>query len=352
MRYSTGYVRKQRGKWIGAWYANGQRVSKSIGLVKDLTKGDAKEKLAELIKGSREAGEVTRLGPFVEGPYFSFYSRKWKHSTRGKNIIRVRAHLVREFGDLDLSSFKRDELQDFLDSKAQFSYSLVNKLRFDLKQIFDMAIAEGLLKLNPALLLFSPKGAKRPDRKVMSVAQISGLFQALESRERLIAKLCVLAGLRPGEVFALRWGSIGETFLKVRERVYEGILDSPKSERGTREGALAEGLIADIAAWKTVAVDTSETAFVFPSERGTPLSSHNIWQRNMQPKLRSVGLEWCTFQVMRRTFVSLCKATGGDPKAIADQCGHDIGVSVNVYTQSTLDSKLKLVNRLERSLLE
>jgi hypothetical protein len=53
---------------------------------------------------------------------------------------------------------------------------------------------------------------------------------------------------------------------------------------------------------------------------------------------------------MRRTFVSLCKAGGGDPKAIADQCGHDIGVSVNVYTQSTLDSKLELVNRLERSL--
>jgi hypothetical protein len=49
-------------------------------------------------------------------------------------------------------------------------------------------------------------------------------------------------------------------------------------------------------------------------------------------------------------FVSLCKACGGDPKAIADQCGHDIGVSVNVYTQSTLDSKLELVNRLERSL--
>jgi integrase len=302
MRYSTGYLRKQRGKWIGAWSVNGRRVSESIGLVKDLAKGDAKEKLAELIKESRQGGEVTLFGPFVEGPYFSFYSRKWKHSTRGKNIIRVRAHLVREFRDVNLSSFKRDGLQDFLDSKARFSYSLVNKPR--------------------------------------------------KKRSGLIAKLCVLAGLRPGEVFALRWGSIAETFVKVRERVYEGVLDSPKSARGTREGALGEGLIADIAAWKTVAVDTGESAFVFRSERGTPLSSHNIWQRNMEPKLKAVGLEWCTFQVMRRPFVSLCKATGGDPKAIADQCGHDIGVSVNVYTQSTLDSKLELVNRLERSLLE
>ena len=36
----------------------------------------------------------------------------------------------------------------------------------------------------------------------------------------------------------------------------------------------------------------------------------------------------------------------------ADQAGHDIGVSVDVYTQSTLNAKLELVNRLEQSLLE
>ncbi len=259
---------------------------------------------------------------------------------------------MRAFDQREMSSFKRDELQDFLDSKAHFSSSLVNKLRFDLKQIFDMAIAEGLLKLNPALLLFCPKEARRPIRRVMTAEQISVVLQALDFRERLVAKLCVLGGMRPGEVFALRWSSVGAKFLEVRERVYEGVLDTPKSERGKRDGALANGVIADFAEWRKTVVSTPEDAFVFSSERGTPLSSHNVWQRNMQPKLKAVGLEWCTFQVMRRTFVSLCKASGGDPKAIADQCGHDIGVSVNVYTQSTIDSKLELVNRLERSLVK
>src|SRR5690349_13556186 len=125
MRYSTGYVRKQRGKWIGAWYANGTRTSKTLGLVKDFNRGEAKDKLAELIKASRQTSEVTLFGPFVEGPYFSFYTRKWKDSTEKKNVIRVRAHLVRAFEDRELTSFKRDELQDFLDSKAEFSSSLV-----------------------------------------------------------------------------------------------------------------------------------------------------------------------------------------------------------------------------------
>src|SRR5215471_4378508 len=224
MRYSTGYVRKQRGKWIGAWYADGTRTSKTLGLAKELNKGEVKEKLADLIKESRQSSDVTLFGSFVEGPYFSFYTRKWKDSTRKKNLIRVRAHLVRSFECRELASFKRDELQDFLDSKAHYSSSLVNKLRFDLKQIFDMAIAEGILKLNPALLLFCPREAKRPDRKIMTTEEAARVFEALDRRERVIAKLCIIAGLRPGEVFALRWGSIAKTSLDVRERVYEGVL--------------------------------------------------------------------------------------------------------------------------------
>jgi hypothetical protein len=43
----------------------------------------------------------------------------------------------------ELSGFKRDELQDLLDEKAQtLSFSVVDHLRWDLKQIFDMAVAE------------------------------------------------------------------------------------------------------------------------------------------------------------------------------------------------------------------
>ncbi len=51
---------------------------------------------------------------------------------------------------------------------------------------------------------------------------------------------------------------------------------------------------------------------------------------------------------MRRTFVTLSKMAGGDPKVIADQGGHDIGVSVNVYTQSPVESKLKVVGAVEK----
>jgi len=351
-RHSTGYVRKQRGKWIGAWYVDGERTSKSLGLVKDLTKSDAKEKLAELIKQSHHAGEITLFGPFVEGPYFAFYCRKWKASTAENNKQRIRTHLVAEYRDRALSGFKRDELQDFLDGKAGMSFSVVDHLRWDLKQIFDMAIAEGFLRLNPALLLFTPKSAARPVRRTMTLEDIAALFRALELRERLIAKFAIVIGMRPGEIFALTWGRIAETYAKVEQRIYRGLLDTPKTHQSVRDAALAQGAFPDLQNWRSMAVDARASAYVFPSERGTALSKDNVWRRNMLPKLAGAGLGWCNFQVMRRTHATLMRQLKADPKLVADQLGHSVDVSLNIYAQSPVEGRLALVNELENLLVQ
>jgi integrase len=294
-RHSTGYVRKQRGKWIGAWYVNGERTSKSLGLVKDFTKSDAKEKLAEIIRTARQAGETTLFGPFVEGPYFDFYSRKWKASTAENNKQRVRTHLVAVFRERALASFKRDELQDFLDSKGSMSFSVVDHLRWDLKQIFDMAIAEGYIRLNPALLLFTPREAKRPDRLVMTIPQVVLALQTLAIRERLIAKIAIVGGMRPGEIFGLTWDRVAETFAKVEQRVYRGLIDTPKTLHSVRSAALADRLLADLREWGSQMGQIS-SAYVFPSERMTPLSKDNVWRRNMQRSLKLSALAGVTFK--------------------------------------------------------
>jgi hypothetical protein len=79
---------------------------------------------------------------------------------------------VRPFGERELSSFRRDELQDLLDAKAKqdgLSFSVVDHLRWDIKQIFDVSVAEGQIARNPALLLFTPREAKRPVRRAMTM---------------------------------------------------------------------------------------------------------------------------------------------------------------------------------------
>jgi hypothetical protein len=73
---------------------------------------------------------------------------------------RISIHLVADLRDRKLSGFTRDELQDLLDRKAGkegLSFSTVDHLRWDLKQVFDMAVAEGYIERNPALLHCCPK---------------------------------------------------------------------------------------------------------------------------------------------------------------------------------------------------
>jgi integrase len=199
---------------------------------------------------------------------------------------------VAEFRERELSSFRRDELQDLLDRKAAagLSFSVVDHLRWDAKQVFDMAIAEGHVERNPALLLFTPKDAKKPVHRVMTMREVQSCFGALDRRERLIAKLAVIAGMRPGEIFGLTWGQLTDAYADIRQRVYRGSIDTPKTDQSVRKAALSAGLALEIGAWRQFAVDTRGEAWVFPSERMTPLSKDNCWRRSMFPKLEKVGL--------------------------------------------------------------
>jgi len=109
--------------------------------------------------------------------------------------------------------------------------------------------------------------------------------------------------------------------------------------------------MAEIEAWRMMTADDHDDAWVFPSERFTPLSRDNWWNRVMYPALDKVGLSWATFQVMRRTHATLMKALGVDGKLVADQLGHTLDVSQNIYTQSPVASRQVIVNQLENRLL-
>jgi integrase len=246
----------------------------------------------------------------------------------------------------------RDELQALLDRKAlTLSFSMVAHLRWDLKQIFDMAVAEGYLRRNPAALLFTPRDCKRAPRRVLTLNEVRRLFSALDVRERLIAKLAVLAGMRPGEIFGLKWSLLEKDFADIQQRVYRGDVDSPKTVRSVRLAALSDGLLALVHEWRSLSLDTRPDAWVFPSENlKTPLSKDNCWRRSFLPKLQPESLAWANFQVMRRTHSSLLKELDVDPHVRAEQMGHTVDVNENVYTISSHQRRKEAVNALEKAI--
>ena len=356
-RYQSGSLKKRCGKWVGQWWEGESRRNRVLGPISSMTKSEATTELNEILASLKASqGDVSNkmsLSQFINGVYYPFYKRKWKKSTAVININRVDKHVIPMFGQTRITLFKRDELQTFLDEKCGggLSFSMVDHLRWDLKQIFDMALAEGLIARNPAMLLFTPSEASRGERLVMNLEEVKRCFVVLDLRERLIVQLAILAGMRPGEIFALTWQRVGPDYADIRQRVYKGDIDSPKTVQSVRRAALSNGLVGSLSQWKTLCLDTRPQAWVFPSERNTPLSRDNFLRRNIGPKLKDAGLGWVNFQVMRRTHSTLMNNMGIEGKLVADQLGHSLDVNQNVYTKSPVERRKVAVDQLEHSLL-
>ena len=145
----------------------------------------------------------------------------------------------------------------------------------------------------------------------------------------------------------------GTTDIPVRSCSSPSWLSRKRIRNGIRCTALAvpPRTAALLVEWFGAAVDPEPNAWVFASEnRETPLWRDNLLRRHIRPALEKVNLGWVDFKVMRRTNASLSHGAKVDPKVSADQRGHGIGVSLDVYTKSNIQQKGVAAKKLEDSI--
>jgi integrase len=359
-RFQKGSLQKRKhGKVsVAIWWEDRSRRSKVLGRCSQITKSDAEAALADILKPvnsgvSMERRPVYTFRQFVTFQYLPFYRRGWKESTAGTSEQIITAHLIPELGDRLLQLISREELQRVLDGKARkLSYSAVAHIRWFLNAIFKLAQSDGCVANNPAAELIIPKNCKAGrNMRPLTEEEVNQYLEVLDLREKLIARLAIFEGMRPGEILALRWKSITGETIQVVERVYKRVLNTPKNGK-SRVGAISDGTLELMKQWADLAQDPMPEGFVFPSEKiVTPLSLDNLWRRYIFPKLVGISLGWATFQVLRKTNASLSKKAGVDPKVASDQRGHGIGVSLEVYTSSDLEQKRAALKALEAAVL-
>lgn len=362
-RFQRGSVkpRKRNGKnyWYAQWREEGLPKSKEMGLVSKMTRIEAEQALAEILEpvnlqAGRPGGVAMTFERFVEFIYLPVYREMWKASTGMTEENRITVHLVGALGPRLLKDITRDELQKFLNGKAKdLAPSCINHLRFRLRSVFELALSEGVVDRNPATTLYTPRVCKAGrERRVLSPEQMIEMASALELRERLVFRLATWEGMRPGEILALQVGDVESDSVWVRRRLYRGNIDTPKTKRSYRQVALTAQTATLLSAWKELQPEEPE-AWLFPSENpATPIRRDNIWRRSMEPKLKTVGLQWATFQVMRRTFATLSKQAGVDAHTRSAQMGNTVDVNENCYAVSSFQDRLKAVRHLESTVLQ
>jgi len=345
--------------WVVLYREHGVRKYQTLGLYSKLTRSAAQEKQAQFMREvnarlSTAPDPAITFGEFLEGMALPYYREKWKRSTASTTESRMRHHLLGEYQETKLQDLGVKGLQAFLNEKAQsLSRSVVAHLRWDLRLIFKLALAEGYALRDPTAALYTPKEAAVAVTRAMTGKEAEQHINALELRERVIDHLALFVGMRPGEILGLQRRHVSHDCLQlvIEQRLYRGDIDTPKTTSSRRTVPIPSETARLLQEWMEL-VDDDPKAWVFASENpAKPMWRDNVWHRYMKPRLEPIGLGWANFQVLRRTHASLGHDAGIDPKVAADQRGHGIGVALDVYTHTSVETRRGAAEKLERSVL-
>jgi integrase len=178
---------------------------------------------------------------------------------------------------------------------------------------------------NPALKI--AVGRTRPTGgRTYTPDELGKLFASLTGEDRLILRTFVLAALRPGELFALKWADFKDDALRVERAVRrvkrgEDRVGDPKTLESIGQVYIPASLQTELAYWKEVVRPSNDDDYIFRSRRGTPKDSHNYLRRHLKPLAARLGVPNLTFQSLRRTFATLIHGVGS-PRDAQTQLRH------------------------------
>ncbi len=254
--------------------------------------------------------------------------------------LSFQGRLLRSFGRDKVGDIRRARVQRYVDQlvaeglAAQTVRNTINALRV----LFKYAVRSELVRVNPCDGLELPSGGTIRDR-IEDPSGALRLVQALDRAEdRALMATAFFAGLRRGELMALRWKDVnllGPTITVDAER---GSYDpktrtfgTPKSAKGARTLGIPELLLPFLEAidsagdlWDERAIDALVFSRLGPDER--PFSDTALRDRCV-PQWRAAGLKPIGLHEARHSYASVMIAAGVNIKTISEWMGHS---SVNI----------------------
>lgn len=252
---------------------------------------------------------------------------------------------------IKVGELRRRDLQDFADElhAAGLSGATISNVLNPIQAYYRRAIDRDELTYNPSERIDLPTGQSKRPKRIASREEAAALLAALDPVDRPVWATAFYAGLRRGELQALRVCDLDfEANVIAVERGWdqvEGVIE-PKSAAGRRTvpllAVLRDYLEADLQRSGRSGEDlvfgrTTEIAFYASTidhrakqawKRANKRSTEEAEQGGGEPKL----LQRITLHECRHTFASLLIDAGANPKAIQQFMGHSkIQTTFDVY---------------------
>lgn len=363
-------VQRQRGKWVvrqsGYDPATGRRRVRQLGT--HSTKRAALAQQRALAEG-RAGTDTETLSDFLE---------VWLRSKEGRVAVStfdqyawaLRRHVAPLIGAVRLRDLKPEVLDEWVGAltsegpggKRRLGPTSARLARKVLSMALEEAVQRGHLERNPVRLTQPPR-PERSRKKLGWTLQEAMTFLQAVSDHRLYAAfhLCLVTGLRRGEMLALRWDHVDlarhqlEVVQQLALERGRPVLKELKTEHSERLVTFGAATAAVLVAHRER--QQAEADFVGPAWEGSGLVfttalggwiDPNNFGRLMDSLIEQAGVPRITPKGMRHTAQSVGRVVVGDDKVMQERLGHaDIGITLNVYTQTVSEQHRQAGDRLD-----
>lgn len=358
MRLASISKRKD-GTWLGQVNKKGTRKS-----FYGTTKKEVEKKIQAYLEDLNNYGiELDKTKETVcSWLYKHLFSNTHKSVSNGtfdRYMNLYNKHIVPStFGKMIISEVKQIHVQDFFNS-IDISASGQSMLRYLLKQAFDFAINNNLIRINPVTNIKIKSRAKTTrDIEVFTLDEQEKFINVLPTTKyELFFKTALSTGMRLGELVALKWDNVDldndtilvcESYRRTTKYNTDGtserIMDKkePKTKNSNRTIPISNSLKPLLIAHQ----QNSSSEYVFPSSNGSHMTPENV--RRIQIALcKKACIPYKNFHALRHTFATRLIESGIDIKTVSLLLGHaDINITLNTYVHSTDDTKHNAINAL------
>lgn len=338
-RKNRSMFKDTRGRWWLDYYTpEGKRRRKLCGSF-----DDAKSELAKIVVSKKNH---TYIDP-RNAPLFTDYADKYLETISAKKKSheseqRLMKNLTEFFGGVRVSQITRSRVMEYRKERAKrVKGSTVNREMALLRHVFNVALDEGFLAVNPARSGPSLKAFKEQRRmRYLDMDEISKLLAAIEARivknstDKLKANagkfwkylhtaavIALHTGMRKGEILSLKWEQVNW------EKQHILLTDTKNGE--PRRVPIDSGLLKTLLAHRALITRQNEKRerknedLVFPSydRDGNVVSLADV-KVGFGRVLADAGIKDFRFHDLRHTFASHYMMSGGNLYTLAKILGH------------------------------